>query len=611
MADGSGVGLSHQTASGGNEQIAGKPERAFVSEDTSWAARRKRKANKRLAVRAARMDITTEFLSAPEPRTIGSFARGKQLIAGQFLFGGHYAERPGRAPWDMNHTDLPFEEEVHGFDWLDDLAAVGDGAARTAAQEWTGLWIDRFGFGSGPGWTPHVVGRRITRWMTHGLMLLQGGGDKLGPRLFRSLAQQATFLSWQWEEAAPGLPRMEALSGLIHAGLTLARLDSPLPQATQAMAEACRTLIGVEGGLPSRNAEELLEVFSILTATATALSEAGEMVDRDQIAAIERIAPTLRSLRHSDGGLARFHGGGRGLAGRLDHALVSSGVRGGRTQGLAMGFVRLNGGRTSLILDAAPPPGGKHAATGHASTLAIELTSGRRPVIVNCGSGLVFGTEWHRAGRATPSHSTLSLDGLSSSRLSSMGRKGGRADEVLSERPHEVRQHQTQTSDATSYMASHDGYVRSHGLTHVRQINLSSDGRSLSGDDTLAALQDRHKPAFLKARKAKTDGVPFAIRFHLHPDVDATLDMGGAAVSMALKSGEIWVFRHRGMARLALEPSVYLERGRLEPRPTKQIVLHGLADDFATRVGWTLAKAQDTPKAVRDLTRDSLETTDN
>ena len=41
-------------------------------------------------------------------------------------------------------------------------------------------------------------------------------------------------------------------------------------------------------------------------------------------------------------------------------------------------------------------------------------------------------------------------------------------------------------------------------------------------------------------------GVRFAVRFHMHPDVDARLDMGGTAVSLALRSGEIWVFRHDG-----------------------------------------------------------------
>ena len=101
-------------------------------------------------------------------------------------------------------------------------------------------------------------------------------------------------------------------------------------------------------------------------------------------------------------------------------------------------------------------------------------------------------------------------------------------------------------------------------------------------------------------------GVGFAVRFHLHPDVEARLDMGGTAVSLALRSGEIWVFRQDGATAMTLEPSVYLEKGRLRPRQTQQIVLTARALDFETQVGWTLAKAQDTPLAIRDLDREDV-----
>ncbi len=99
-------------------------------------------------------------------------------------------------------------------------------------------------------------------------------------------------------------------------------------------------------------------------------------------------------------------------------------------------------------------------------------------------------------------------------------------------------------------------------------------------------------------------GIGFDIRLHLHPEVDAAVDLGGAAVSMALKSGEIWVFRHDGGHGLSLEPSVYLEKGRLKPRASTQIVLSGRAMTYRTRVRWSLSKAQDTAIAVRDLHRD-------
>ncbi|OYW49476.1 MAG: hypothetical protein B7Z31_14585 [Rhodobacterales bacterium 12-65-15] len=93
------------------------------------------------------------------------------------------------------------------------------------------------------------------------------------------------------------------------------------------------------------------------------------------------------------------------------------------------------------------------------------------------------------------------------------------------------------------------------------------------------------------------------MRFHLHPDVHATLDMSDTAVSMALRSGEIWIFRFSGRASLSLEPTAYLEPGRVHPRPAAQIVLRSEARGFETRIGWTLAKAKDTPLAIRDLER--------
>ena len=124
----------------------------------------------------------------------------------------------------------------------------------------------------------------------------------------------------------------------------------------------------------------------------------------------------------------------------------------------------------------------------------------------------------------------------------------------------------------------------------------------------LAAIEDAHRTAFDKAMdRMRLQGIPFQIRFHLHPDVDAELDLGGSAVSMVLKSGEIWIFRHDGTAKLTLEPSVYLEKARIKPRATKQVVLSSRAIRYATRVRWTLAKAQDTPSHLRDLERDDSE----
>ena len=47
----------------------------------------------------------TGFVSQPEPKTIGSFARGRQLTAGNFLFSGFLIEGPGVNIWDLPMPD--------------------------------------------------------------------------------------------------------------------------------------------------------------------------------------------------------------------------------------------------------------------------------------------------------------------------------------------------------------------------------------------------------------------------------------------------------------------------------------------------------------------------
>jgi len=554
------------------------------------------------AHQAVRAQPATGFVSQPEPRTIGSYARGKQLVAGNLLFAGHLVNQPDGNLWDIKVPNDAFACELHGFAWLDDLVALGDRDARILAQKWLIGWINRYGRGRGPGWTPDLTGRRLIRWINHALFVLSGQESDETLAFYRSLAHQTIFLSRRWQAASPGLARFEALTGLIYAGLALTGMEKHVEPAMKALARECASQIDAEGGIPTRNPEELLEVFTLLNWAASALSEAGRMAAGEHLAAIERIAPTLRALRHSDGGLARFHGGGRGIEGRLDHALASSGVRAAAMVGLAMGYARLSAGRTNIIMDASKPSTGPASANAHASTLAIEVTSGRRPLVVNCGSGAHFGEEWRRAGRATPSHSVLGIDGLSSSRLGPARKVAGVERALLIETPRDVRLQKLAEESSTGLVGSHDGYDPSHGLTHIRRIDLSFDGRSLSGEDTLAAISEGQQRRFDRALdKTKLQGIAWSLHFHLHPDVDCEVDMGGTAVSLALKSGEIWVFRYDGPAKLALEPSVYLEKNRLKPRSAKQVVLSGKALDYATRIRWSFAKAQDTPSAIRDL----------
>ena len=189
---------------------------------------------------------------------------------------------------------------------------------------------------------------------------------------------------------------------------------------------------------------------------------------------------------------------------------------------------------------------------------------------------------------------------MSSSRLGEVGTASGNA-ELLIDTPSDVRFERAEVEGGTRVVVGHNGYQTSHGLTHARTFHLGFEGRALRGEDVLMAMSTDDRRRYDSAFSASNlQGVDYTIRFHLHPDVDVTLDMNGTAVSMALKSGEIWVFRVEGDVETSLESSVYLEKSRLSPRATKQIVLPGRAIEYSPRIIWSLAMPQATPSAVRD-----------
>ncbi len=580
-----------------------------MAEHLSLQERRTRTVNHIHARLAGFGAKANAFTTSPEPRTIGSVARGRQLLAGNFLFAGRLVEAPDTSIWKIGMPTGRFAMEVHGCAWLDDLAALGTPEARATAQTWVMEWISLYGAGKGDGWSPDLTGRRIIRWINHALVILRGADPKQSRKFYAALARQTTFLSRRWRAAGAGLPRTEALAGLVYAGLALEGMEKLVGPAVDALARHCDSHIDSSGGIASRNPEELLEVFYLLAWVKVALKESERRIPPSLHDALERIAPTLRALRHADGDLARFHGGGRGVEGRLDRALANARIKATPRTGLAMGYARLSAGRTSVVIDAAAPDTSPTGFSAHASTLAFELTSGRRPIVVNCGSGRDFGSDWRRAGRATPSHSTLGLTGLSSSQLGPETWRGGILREYLVNAPSDVRAQITRSPQGMQFEGGHDGYVESHGLTHARMMDLGFDGRAVVGEDLLATIDPKSRRQFDAALDGtELTGVPFNIRFHLHPDVEPTLDMGGTAVSMTLRSGEVWVFRHDGVGELALQPSVYLEKGRIRPRSTKQIVLSARAMDYATRIRWSFAKAQDSEGAIRDLAPATAET---
>lgn len=562
-----------------------------------WAERRRRAATWLGLARALWRRHIPEVGHLPGPRSLGSLALGQDLCRGNLRFGGRLIIAPDSSIWAIVAPDDAFRMDRHGFGWLDHLAAVPTPEAEALARDWTRRWVQRHGRGRALGWLPELTARRLIRCLHHYEMLV-GGFDPETKRAFdRALWRQAHALRHGLNRVPDGLEVLEAVAALALCGRALAGFPGLGRLAVERLDMALHA-VALDGAIASRNPEELMQWLTHLVWLRDDLVAAERPVPPAVSEAIARITPLLRSLRHAGGGLARFHGGGPGIAGQLDQALADARVRGLSPEG-GMGFTRMTSGRSSLIVDTAPPPHGARAYHGQASTLGFELVSGRRPLIVSCGSGAPFGPDWQQAGRATPSHSVLGLEGVSSSRLGKAEVVLGQSRQILVGYPNRVTAHLERHLDYLRLEASHDGYAEGHGLLMGRALELTVDGSGLSGEEVLLADTPQQRAQF--DRIAKGGGIGFVLRFHLHPDVAVQLDVDQAVVYLTLPSNEVWAFRHDGGAKLTVEPSVYLDPEAVRPTATKQVVLTGRAMAYATRVRWSLAKTTESLTGLRDL----------
>ncbi len=531
-----------------------------------------------------------EIVFQPEPRWIGDAERAHALLDGVYRFAGQEIVAPGIGPWRLISPNEDFTDALHGFEWLDDCEAAGTRETRRTARSWVFGWIAQYVDGGGPGWKPEVVGRRLIHWISHAPLILDGKDADLTRRFLRACAIQARYLRRAARTAPAGLPRLEALCGWLYAALALDCLRAGLPQAKAALgAEVARCVDG-DGGMDSRSPEELCETLVLLATAARTLEAAGEEPDQRHLDAIHRIVPALRALRLGDGGLARFHGGGAGAFGRVDHALTQADLRGAPRVARALGFHRLAAGRTLALIDVAPPP---PTPLAQASTLGFELSSGAHRLIVAPGPGARFGSRWADICRVTAAHSTLTIERTSSARIAAAAK--GPGPHPFAQGPGVVAAETAEDASGAWLMCSHDGYLPTHGLLHERRVFLSPDGRDFRGEDTLSAPTPRARKRFDKVVEGtRSLGMRYSVRFHLHPDVDVRVDAKGAHVVLGLPDSD-WTMSQDG-GRISIEDSVFFDESSAAPRATKQIVVSARAKEYWGRVTWAFRRV-DRPRA--------------
>jgi uncharacterized heparinase superfamily protein len=496
------------------------------------------------------------------------------LLRGRFRFAGATVEAGASSIFDTPPPSPAWNEGLHAFQWLPPLAAAGGDAARTLASNLISEWLRRNGKYSEPAWSPEIMARRLSHLFAHGRLVIANTDLMWRSRVFVGLREQSRMLARIANEAPDGLARLEAAAIAAVSGACLDHSGSRLVIGLRLLENEIARQILPDGGHVTRSPETLAHAYRCLTMVLDALTATGQEIPQALRNAHDKMAPMLRFFRHGDGTLALFNGGRESDARLLSGLLARDEVRG---QPLAharhSGYQRLAAARTIVVLDCGTAPDGAFSRDSHAGCLSFEMSSGAQRIVVNCGSPGMDHPRWQSALRATAAHSTLVLADTSSAAILPSGPARRFLGPRLVQAPPEPETRRSESPNGWRVEASHDGYARVFGLRHERQIALNPQGTMLTGADRLLPLP--------KARRLPRS-VPFAVRFHIHPDVRMSQSQSGD-ILLKLPNGEGWRFRAGG-GQVATEESIYL--GGETARRTEQIVVSGAVKDAPIEVAW-------------------------
>ena len=505
----------------------------------------------------------------------GDPAAGTALRAGHFLI--HGLKSPvSDTEFTGPRLPAPLERLIHGFGWLDDLAACAPRQQVTGvAERVLALWLAVNPEPSaGPAWDVGYVAQRLMAWLIHAPLILSG------EKAFRArvLATIATHARWLDRNVGKAPDRLAAFAGwcaITAAGLLMADGKPRRLFGEAGLVRAMGDMIGDDGGVLSRSPLcqiEAIELLLRLRACYGALrKEPPQQVD----AMLSLLVPPLLGVLHGDGGLGNWQGAGAVPAERIEALIKATGVRSRPLRDARQwGYQRVTGGKSVLVFDAAPPPLARHARHGCASTLAFELSSGEQRLVVNCGGAAFAGGQipvrLAQGLRATAAHSTLAIDDFNSTAVLMNGRLGSGVGEVQMDRRRQ--------DGATRIEASHDGYVSRYGLLHRRILILRDDGSELRGEDVLEAT----------GRKGKRGTIGIALRFHLGPGIDVGQSADGLGATLVLPDGGLWQFRS-GRDPVSIEDSLWSD-GNGRPVGIRQLVVNAKISRSGETFSWLFKK---------------------
>lgn len=523
------------------------------------------------------------FIAAPHEIRPANPHLGKAMMSGRYSLGGARMSVQGTGdPWNRPSPTRAFAIELHRFCWLRHLFTQGEDGVKEGLRLFL-LWEKTFRKWTPFAWDQGVLARRLINLSVVARRLSAYTSEAEAHCLAQSMAEQARHL-WRLPSNLAWYAQKATALVLVGCVLSGRAGDSLRGKGLNILPKALKRAILPDGSHASRSVQTGLELLYDLLLIEDGLNQRGLAIPEYLETAIERLSRFVRTLSHPDGSLCAFQGSEALLAEQVAPALLHEEKRPLAPASLPVSlehgrYQRLIGRSLTVFVDTGEP---RFGALGYAACdhpMNFEVSGGRDKLFVT--PGWAPGHSDHHEFRIINAANTLTLGDLPI--LSPItGRFGELLHFSLEGLRYRIRSRRIESEDAGSLIEmEHEGWRPVFGIKHERRLYVDPRRDELRGEEKLIPVEPK---------KELPEQTPYALRFVLHPEVQASLARDRRSILLRGPGGRGWWLRHDAR-EVSIEDSSVFERG--QPRKSTTLVLRGtLRLATPLRIRWKLSPAE-------------------
>ncbi len=431
--------------------------------------------------------------------------------------------------------------EQHNFLWLNLIDRKVDGKN---IQKIIYIWMLKYSNFKKKIWETSTISLRIISWILNIDIIINNGTFDFKKNLFQNIISQCNHLKRNIRFEKDPLKRIKVLSALTLSGIVFKEYEDNYNIGIKELEKFVKINFDDNGFPLTRNPNDLISFTKYLILCRESINDAQIYIPEFLDDIIKKNLICIEFLKTPCNQVPLFNGGFENDLNSFEKYLEDLKINKKDRKNTIGGIFFTKSKNQTLYFDVGSPPGKSFSKNYQSGPLSFEYFLDDIKIITNCGFGGRISPKAELISRLTASQSTLTINDTSINKFE-RNKLINRIFGNSIKNSFKINNFSFKNDNfLVGSSVSHDGYEKSFGCIHKREIYLDRENNKLQGIDHIFK---------------KSDGIPirYVFRFHLNPLLSAVKTMSGNGALIQITKNKSLLFTVKN-ENVEIERSLYL-----------------------------------------------------